>query len=70
MAVQDTPLSERPGPDRTERRVPIVRDAGGGYEEPEFDDDWMDAGGAALGHFDHTSAAGGVRGTRSEDAQP
>ena len=31
-------LAERPGPDRTERRVPIARNAGGGYDEVEFDD--------------------------------
>jgi hypothetical protein len=63
-------LAERPGPDRTERRVPIARDGGGGYDEPEFDDDWMDAGGAAPGHFDQTTAASGVRGTRSDEVRP
>jgi len=63
-------LAQRQGPDRTERRVPIVRGAGGGYEEVEFDDDWMDAGGAAPGHFDHTTAVGGVRRTRSDEVRP
>ncbi|MGB0114012.1 MAG: ubiquinol-cytochrome c reductase cytochrome b subunit [Ilumatobacteraceae bacterium] len=59
-------LQERPGPDRTERRVPIARTGGGGYTEPEVDDDWMDSGGAAPGHFDHTTAADDVRGPATD----
>lgn len=59
-------LQGRPKPDRTERRVPIARDAGGGYQEPDLDEDWMDLGGAAPGHFDRTIHAGLVRGTGAD----
>lgn len=62
-------LQERPAPDRTERRVPVVRDGGGGYEEPDSDEDWMDLGGAAPGHFDRTADADLVRGTSSGEAE-
>ncbi len=57
-------LQQRPPPDRTERRVPVERTADGGYDEPEHDADWMDAGGAAPGHFDDITEPGRVRGVR------
>jgi ubiquinol-cytochrome c reductase cytochrome b subunit len=59
LAVRD-----RPGPARTERRVPVERSESGGYAVP-YDDpevDWMLEGGAAPGHFDEITAPGAVRG--------
>ena len=56
-------LAERGGPERTERRVPIERSAGGGYEIPDIDAaDWMVGGGAAPGHFDDITERSEVRG--------
>lgn len=69
-------LRDRPGPERTERRVPIERSADGGYHVPDGlvvgesdragDDDWMLAGGAAPGHFDEITAHAGIRGVASD----
>ena len=59
-------LRDRPGPERTERRVPIARTASGGYAIPDADaEDWMLAGGAAPGHFDEITEHGAVRGAGS-----
>lgn len=57
-------LQERPAPDRTERRVPVERTEAGGYEEPRDGEDWMNAGGAAPGHFDDITEPERVRGMR------
>jgi ubiquinol-cytochrome c reductase cytochrome b subunit len=57
-------LRDRPGPERTERRVPIGRSESGGYGVP-YDDpeiDWMLEGGAAPGHFDEITEPSAVRG--------
>ena len=55
-------LRDRPGPERTERRVPIERAADGGYHIPDDQvEDWMVAGGAAPGHFDVIAAKESVR---------
>jgi ubiquinol-cytochrome c reductase cytochrome b subunit len=56
-------LRDRPGPERTERRIPIERTADGGYAIPEDSaEDWMTGGGAAPGHFDDIAAVHTVRG--------
>lgn len=56
-------LAARPGPERTERREPVVRTTSGGYRTATADDrDWMVDGGAAPGHFDETTHEDGVRG--------
>jgi len=57
-------LLDRPGPERTERRAPIERLADGGYRVPLEVEDWMDAGGAAPGHFDRIAEEHTVRGTK------
>ncbi len=63
-------LRDRPGPERTERRVPVERTADGGYRVPaSAAEDWMTAGGAAPGHFDAITGEGAVRGARSEPAE-
>ena len=64
-------LRDRPGPERTERRIPIERTAHGGYVIPEASaEDWMTGGGAAPGHFDDVTATHAVRGPhRSPDAE-
>ncbi|MGB3734129.1 MAG: ubiquinol-cytochrome c reductase cytochrome b subunit [Ilumatobacter sp.] len=60
-------LRDRPGPERTERRVPIERGADGGYHIPHDQiEDWMVAGGAAPGHFDTISPRETVRSGRAE----
>jgi hypothetical protein len=62
-------LRDRPGPERTERRVPIERSASGGYGVP-YDDpevDWMLEGGAAPGHFDEITEPSAVRGPAGDD---
>ncbi|MEO6652466.1 MAG: ubiquinol-cytochrome c reductase cytochrome b subunit [Ilumatobacteraceae bacterium] len=57
-------LAVRPGPERTERREPVVRTASGGYRTAvAADRDWMDDGGAAPGHFDETVHEHDVRGS-------
>lgn len=59
-------LRDRPGPERTERRVPIERSADGGYgvpwDDPEID--WMLEGGAAPGAFDEITERELVRGPK------
>ena len=64
-------LRDRPGPERTERRVPIERTADGGYTIPDGGaEDWMTGGGAAPGHFDSITEEGAVRGpVRRDNAQ-
>jgi ubiquinol-cytochrome c reductase cytochrome b subunit len=59
-------LRARPGPERTERRVPVERTSDGGYQVPldEYED-WMTAGGAAPGHFDEVTDPSAVRGPRT-----
>lgn len=60
-------LAARPGPERTERRVPVERTASGGYKIPDDEvEDWMLAGGAAPGHFDEITDHGSVRGRHSD----
>lgn len=61
-------LRDRPGPERTERRVPVERTAAGGYKIPDGDaEDWMLGGGAAPGHFDEITDHGSVRGADEHD---
>jgi ubiquinol-cytochrome c reductase cytochrome b subunit len=56
-------LQDRPGPERTERRVPVERTAEGGYQiPPEAEEDWMVGGGAAPGSFDEITDRAAVRG--------
>ncbi len=65
-------LSERPGPERTERRVPVERAADGGYGVPydDTDIDWMLEGGAAPGHFDEITEHAAVRGPHRGASTP
>lgn len=60
-------LDARPGPERTERRVPVERLPSGGYKIPDADvEDWMLGGGAAPGHFDEITERESVRGRHGE----
>lgn len=60
-------LRDRPGPERTERRVPVERTAAGGYRIPDDDvEDWMVGGGAAPGHFDEIAPETTVRGVDAD----
>lgn len=64
-------LRDRPGPARTERRVPVERTSAGGYRVP-YDDpevDWMVDGGAAPGHFDEITDHAAVRGPRVPEGE-
>ena len=65
-------LSARPGPERTERRVPVERAADGGYGVPydDADIDWMVEGGAAPGHFDEITEHAAVRGPHRHASTP